>query len=285
MQPVLSAAIRSNTGDGLRMAQAAGASLWHMWHYHGSYGFRHPDPDYPFGVRLKRLPDWTPGHALRNDVTMSWILVDRSGNRFMNEYEPYMQDTGHRALEPMDFVAQRPARLPAVLIVDAAGRDLYPLSAPTWNDEAVAARFADVSPRMMDEAIQALKLADLRIIDRRERAAADGATERARGPIRPSRDRPVADRDVAFPPAGRSVQTQGGPAHDERTRARRNGRPDPRPVRKPARSAVRVSATLMSAELFSGGRIAGREAAAAILVERKQHEQASATILWRDSPI
>ena len=126
MQPVLSAAIRSNTGDGLRMAQAAGASLWHMWHYHGSYGFRHPDPDYPFGVRLKRLPDWTPGHALRNDVTMTWILVDRSGNRFMNEYEPYMQDTGHRALEPMDFAAQRPARLPAVLIVDSAARHLYP---------------------------------------------------------------------------------------------------------------------------------------------------------------
>ena len=82
MQPVLSAAIRTNTGDGLRMAQAAGASLWHMWHYHGSYGFRHPDPAYPFGVRLKRLPDWLPGGAFRDDVTMSWILVDQHGRRF-----------------------------------------------------------------------------------------------------------------------------------------------------------------------------------------------------------
>jgi succinate dehydrogenase/fumarate reductase flavoprotein subunit len=30
VQPVLSAAVRGNTGDGLRMGQAAGASLWHM---------------------------------------------------------------------------------------------------------------------------------------------------------------------------------------------------------------------------------------------------------------
>jgi hypothetical protein len=52
MTPVLSAAVRSNTGDGLRMAQKAGAGLWHMWHYHGSCGFRHPDSGYPFGVRL-----------------------------------------------------------------------------------------------------------------------------------------------------------------------------------------------------------------------------------------
>ncbi|MBM3521749.1 MAG: FAD-binding protein, partial [Alphaproteobacteria bacterium] len=41
-RPVLNAAFRGNTGDGIRMAQSAGAALWHMWHYHGSYGFKHP---------------------------------------------------------------------------------------------------------------------------------------------------------------------------------------------------------------------------------------------------
>src|SRR5262249_45099938 len=60
-KPVLSAAVRGNTGDGIRMAQELGADLWHMWHYHGSYGFRHPDPAYPYGIRTKRLPDWLPG--------------------------------------------------------------------------------------------------------------------------------------------------------------------------------------------------------------------------------
>ena len=242
MQPVLSAAIRSNTGDGLRMAQAAGASLWHMWHYHGSYGFRHPDPDYPFGVRLKRLPDWTPGHALRNDVTMSWILVDRSGNRFMNEYEPYMQDTGHRALEPMDFAAQRHARLPAVLIVDSAGRDLYPLSAPTWNDEAVAARFADVSPRMMDEAILARfdTLADLAHAFEIDASALERTVDTwnalsGQDPLgRPAIGRsPIATPPFFAAPVWPIVSnTQGGPAHDERQRVLDAfGRPIPRPVR------------------------------------------------------
>lgn len=59
--PALNAAYAGNTGDGIRMTQAAGADLWHMFHYHGSYGFRHTDPFYPFGIRTKRLPDWIPG--------------------------------------------------------------------------------------------------------------------------------------------------------------------------------------------------------------------------------
>jgi succinate dehydrogenase/fumarate reductase flavoprotein subunit len=138
IKPVLSAAVRSNTGDGIRMAQDVGAGLWHMWHFHGSYGFRHPDPQFPFGIRLKRLPDWVPGRGLREDVVMSWILVDRHGRRFMNEYEPYMQDN---------------PRIPSVLIVDAEGRKRYPLAAPTWHDAAVAERWRGTSPADMDEAI------------------------------------------------------------------------------------------------------------------------------------
>ena len=59
-QPVFATAFRGNTGDGIRMAQDVGADLWHMWHYHGSYGYALPDPAYPFGVRVKRLPDWQP---------------------------------------------------------------------------------------------------------------------------------------------------------------------------------------------------------------------------------
>jgi succinate dehydrogenase/fumarate reductase flavoprotein subunit len=150
LKPVLSAAVRFNTGDGIRMGQMAGAGLWHMWHYHGSYGFRHPDPTYPFGIRVKRLPDWNPTEGLREDVTMSWILVDRDGRRFMNEYEPYMQDTGHRPLESYDPVRQRLSRVPALMLLDARGRALYPLAAPTWHDRAVAERFSGRSPREFD---------------------------------------------------------------------------------------------------------------------------------------
>ena len=38
-----------NTGDGLKMAQKAGAGLWHMWHFHGGYGFKFPE--LPFAIR------------------------------------------------------------------------------------------------------------------------------------------------------------------------------------------------------------------------------------------
>ena len=101
-KPVIYAAFRGNTGDGIRMAQDAGAALWHMWHYHGTYALKHPDPEYPYGVRVKRLPDWVPGHPPREDVKVPWIIVDQHGRRFMNEYQPYMQDTSHRLMAQFD---------------------------------------------------------------------------------------------------------------------------------------------------------------------------------------
>jgi hypothetical protein len=162
MNPVLSAAMRTNTGDGLRLAPSVGTQLWHMWHYHGSYGFAHPALDYPFGIRLKRLPDWRADQGLREDVTMSWILLDRRGRRFMNEYEPYMQDTGHRALEGFDFARLAPACIPALLVVDAAGYGRYALSAPTWHDAEVAGRYRDMPARAFDDAIlQSFETLDL----------------------------------------------------------------------------------------------------------------------------
>ncbi len=90
---------------------------------------------------MKRLPDWNPADGLRDDVRMSWILLDRDGRRFMNEYEPYMQDTGHRPFEAYDPVRQDFARVPSLLLTDSVGNALYPLSAPTWHDRDVAKRY------------------------------------------------------------------------------------------------------------------------------------------------
>ena len=75
--PAITASFRGNTGDGIRMALDVGADLWHMWHYHGSYGFKHPDPDYPFSIRVKRLPDWTPD-IREPEVEMAWIVSSES---------------------------------------------------------------------------------------------------------------------------------------------------------------------------------------------------------------
>jgi len=55
-----------------------GAALWHLWHIHGAYGFRHTDPAYPYGIRVKRFPDWFPGDHDQVSLKMAWILLDAS---------------------------------------------------------------------------------------------------------------------------------------------------------------------------------------------------------------
>jgi succinate dehydrogenase/fumarate reductase flavoprotein subunit len=135
--PVLPASTRGNTGDGIRMAQALGADIWHMWHFHGSYGFRHTDPAYVFGMRTKKLPDWVPGLPSA-PVRMSWILVDQTGRRFMNEYEPYAHDTGHRAFDRFDPTTSRFPAMPAYLVFDEAGRKMYPVAKSFINDAEIS---------------------------------------------------------------------------------------------------------------------------------------------------
>ncbi len=132
MKPVYAATTGSNTGDGIRMAQQLGARLWHMWHYHGSYGFVHPD--YPYAIRMKRLPDWIPGREATAVVQMTWIVVDKAGRRYMNENPPYTQDTSHRPMELFDTVTQEFPRIPSWVIFDEVGRRRYRVGAPTRND-------------------------------------------------------------------------------------------------------------------------------------------------------
>lgn len=147
--PILPVAARNNTGDGIIMAQDLGADLWHMWHFHGAYGFKAADPNYPYALRVKRLPDWIPnggGFVPRRDETgsidaeqvkMVWILLDKRGRRFMNEYQPYLQDTAHRPMHYFDPTTQEYPRIPAYLICDENARKLYPLGRATSNDKDV----------------------------------------------------------------------------------------------------------------------------------------------------
>lgn len=146
-KPVLPQAYRLNTGDGVRMAQDAGADLWHMWHYHGSYGMRREG--YPFAIRLVKLPDWIPGgddldfempafFRASTDYSMPWIVVDKRGRRYMNEYPPYLQDTGHRDMEPYDPTTQQYLRIPSWLVTDQAGLERGQLGLATYNDPDAA---------------------------------------------------------------------------------------------------------------------------------------------------
>ncbi|MSP40265.1 MAG: FAD-binding protein [Deltaproteobacteria bacterium] len=116
-----------NTGDGILMAQKVGAALWHMWHFHGSYGFKYPE--FPFAIRH----EW--GGPRQDDRKMIWIAVDRYGKRFMNEYPPAAHDTGHRALGYYDADIQDFPRIPCFLIFDDEARKLGPLARVIVNDE------------------------------------------------------------------------------------------------------------------------------------------------------
>jgi succinate dehydrogenase/fumarate reductase flavoprotein subunit len=277
-KPVLSAAVSGNTGDGVRMAQELGADLWHMWHYHGSYGFRHPDPAYPYGIRTKRLPDWLPGEGPRGDVVMTWIVVDRSGRRFMNEYPPYLQDTGARLLEPYDADRQRYGRIPCWLITDEAGRRRYPLGRPTYNDPAVsfdwsADNTAEIELGILRRAASVAELA--RLIDLDAGILADSITRWNQACAHQE------DAEFGRPPSSMMMiaeppfyaaklwpivsNTQGGPRHDEAQRVIDPfGAPIPR-LYAAGELGSAFGHLYMSggnlAECFIGGRIAGREAA------------------------
>jgi succinate dehydrogenase/fumarate reductase flavoprotein subunit len=152
-KPVLNAAYAGNTGDGIRMAQDVGAALWHMWHYHGVYGFKHPDPAYPFGIRPKRLPDWIPGEDARADVKVPWIIVDRRGRRFMNEYQPYTQDTTWRAMAEFDGYSMSYLRIPSYMIMDEPGRGAYPIASPTFNDRRFKFEWSEATLRELEAKI------------------------------------------------------------------------------------------------------------------------------------
>ena len=278
-RPVLNAAYRANTGDGIRMAQDLGAALWHMWHYHGSYGFKHPDPAYPFAIRTKRVPDWLPGVGPPEDVRMPWILLDRSARRFMNEYEPYLQDTGARPFDRFVPERQEFAALPAWLIADETGRQAYAFGRPTYNEPGVAFSWSADNLREVDIGLlgRAADLAQLaraigveeavlvEAISRWNAACANGRDGDFGRP--PSSMAQIDEPPFYYAPVWPVVSnTQGGPVHDAKQRiVDVFGDPIPR-LYAAGEMGSAFGFLYMSggnlAECFFGGRIAGRNAAA-----------------------
>lgn len=276
--PVLSAAFRGNTGDGVRMAQDLGAELWHMWHYHGSYGFRHPDPAYPFAVRTKRLPDWLPGRPARADVKMPWVLLNRSGRRFMNEYEPYLQDTGHRPMARFRPEVQDYDALPAWLVADDEGRRCCPFGRPTYNERGFSFDWSEDNLREVELGVlgraedvpglaSGLRVDPARLLHALERwnracdVGRDDDFERPPTSMMPLRTPPYYYAEV-WPVVS---NTQGGPVHDAGHRVIDvYGEPIPKLFAAGELGSVFGHLYLAGgnlAECFVGGRIAGRAAA------------------------
>lgn len=279
-KPILNAAGGSNTGDGIRMAQHAGAALWHMWHIHGAYGFRHSDPNYPYAIRLKRFPDWFPGDAGRVKLKMPWILLDQDGKRFMSEQQPYTQDTAVRPMQYYDPVRQRFPRNPAFMICDEDGRQMFPLGKPTSNDEGVNYRWSDDNLKEVELGIlkRADSLARLAAVLGIDAAAVEASVARwnalcERGCDEDFGRPPGSMARIARPPFyGAPVwatlsNTQGGPVHDAQQRIIDvYGQPIPRLYAAGELGSSFGHLYLSGgniAECFVTGRIAGRNAARA----------------------
>jgi succinate dehydrogenase/fumarate reductase flavoprotein subunit len=109
--PLVSVGHQGNTGDTLRLARAAGASLWHMSAFFGWLSFVHPGFPAAFTLDV---------HA------PSFIYVDGDGRRFADETGWEVHDRV-RALTA--YLPRRPnrPRMPGWIIFDEAARRAGPL--------------------------------------------------------------------------------------------------------------------------------------------------------------
>lgn len=212
-----------NTGDGIRMAQQVGATLWHTWHIHGSYGFKFPE--HPMGIRNHL------GGTRRNQRPVAWILVDQHGKRFTNEVHPAPQDTGWRPLEELNPETGAFDRIPAWMIFDDAARRLGPIAKPVasvsehyyeWSDDNAEEvergwiRSADTIQELAQQADLPPKTLAETIACWNATVAAGDADEFDRPP---GTMVPVATPPFfAVPVWPICSNTQGGPKHDEHQR-------------------------------------------------------------------
>ena len=109
--PLVSVGHPGNTGDTIRLAQAAGASLWHMSAFFGWLSFAHTA--YPAAFTLDV-------HA------PSFIYVDGDGRRFADETGWEVHDRVRALTAYLPRRRNRP-RLPGWIIFDGAARQAGPL--------------------------------------------------------------------------------------------------------------------------------------------------------------
>lgn len=246
--PVLTGSFRGNTGDGIRMAQAVGADLWHMWHYHGPYGLKHPDPSFPYGFFMKAVPMWTPGRpgqvsdlgvtdaqgkpmSQKALARMAWIVVDQGGRRFMDEYPPYPGDTGVRPFDWYDSKQQRFPRIPAFVVFDEDGRKMYPVARSIQNDRDFRYAWSPDNLKEVENGIleRADSLAALAARMGMDARTLEETVARWNRMVEAGRDdefgrQPDTMVPIRTPPFyfGRAypivINTQGGPVHDAEQR-------------------------------------------------------------------
>jgi succinate dehydrogenase/fumarate reductase flavoprotein subunit len=105
-----------NTGDGIRMAMAIGADLWHMDNQAGpDFNFRIPGKEWAFGYSFS-----PPGNG--------WIWVAKDGTRFTNE----AYSTKHGKIPFHGIYIPVPTPVPVHCVFDETMRKAGPLYPPDY---------------------------------------------------------------------------------------------------------------------------------------------------------
>jgi len=110
-----------NTGDGIKMAEKAGAQLWHM-----------TGTSCPIGVKI-------PGHKSCVQVNMlspSHIWVDQDGKRFVNE-KGVDNHARLLAVDIYDSIHHRFPRIPCYMVFDEKARKKGPVSGGATSGYAI----------------------------------------------------------------------------------------------------------------------------------------------------
>ena len=210
---------------------------------------------------------------------MPWIVVDRFGRRFMNEYPPAPQDTPIRAMEYYDPDIQDYPRIPSHLIFDEEGRKLGPIGYPLFNDDQFTFEWSrdnlqEVEAGFIKRFNSTEELAKHLSV---EEDILKETTERWNAQCREGRDReyrrpPGTMVSIATPPFYTIpvwpiiTNTQGGPVHNARQQiVDPFGKSIPRLYVAGEMGSIFGHLYLLSgnnAECFIGGKIAGANAAA-----------------------
>jgi 3-oxosteroid 1-dehydrogenase len=281
----------SNTGDGVLMAMAAGAGLWHM-----NWTSQH------YGLAYKGFPvAFSLANGSRPFPRSSYIVVDQYGRRFFDE--TYNGHSAYAYLTFFDPVIGACPRIPSYLVFDESvrsmGRPLSGSRAPTGDLVGAAAAkygyfWSNDQSKEIDRGwiMKADTIADLvQVIRRRQRpndavvypSTVSMVPEILASSIATFNECAQQGRDFEFgrqadllapivkPPLYATEvwpvgpNTQGGPKFDEKGRVLDvDGKPIPRLYKCGELGSIygkRYTGGGNIAELLAFGRIAGRNAA------------------------
>lgn len=119
-----------NTGDGLKLASAAGAYLWHTAALQWG-GFCAKAPSKQFGVAVGMI---IPRRAKADN----FILVNKYGKRFMNETKRLTHNKGTLEVLHFDHDRAEYPNVPAYLVFDETYRKSGAIEQAAWGDVGYA---------------------------------------------------------------------------------------------------------------------------------------------------